>query len=68
MPAALNAFTAQEIATEAGVPLWRVQYVARTRNIEATERVGNMRLFGESDKQFILSELRRIDREGGERD
>ena len=60
MPVTEKGYTASDISREAGVPLHRVQYVARSRNVEPNQRVGNLRLFSESDRQFMLSELRRI--------
>ena len=67
MPSIIKAYTVHELAAESGKPTWRVQYIIRTRHIEPIERVGVFRLFSESDRQFVLGELRRLDAEGGAR-
>ena len=61
-----TALTVGEIAKQLSVPLHRVLYVVRSRDIRPTARAGNARVFSESDLQYIGSEIRRIDREKGE--
>jgi hypothetical protein len=53
-------YTAGDIASEAGVPLHRVQYILKSRKVEPAGRVGVFRLFTDSDRQYILAELRRL--------
>ena len=55
--------TIGEIARRTGYPVHKVTYVIRTRGLEPAERAGNLRVFSESDVQFIGSELRRIEAE-----
>lgn len=55
------------IARRLGVPLHRVEYVIRSREIQPVSVAGNARIFAESDVAFIASELRRIEQERGER-
>lgn len=56
-----KAATVGEIARSVAQPLHRVTYLIRARGIRPTLRVGNLRLFGEKDVEFIKRELRRID-------
>ena len=51
------------IARRLKEPLWRVEYVIRTRNIRPISRAGNLRVFDEPAVQQIAAELRRIDAE-----
>ncbi len=61
-----NVLTIGDIANRLSVPLHRVEYVLRTRGqLRPQGRVGNARIYNESDLQFIASELRRIDAEKG---
>lgn len=55
--------TIGEIARRTGYPAHKVAYVIRTRGLEPAERAGNLRVFSESDVQFIGCELRRIEAE-----
>ena len=57
--------TVGEISRRLGVPLHRVEYVIRSRNIRPTARAGNARLFTEADVCRIRSELIRISDEQG---
>lgn len=57
--------TVGEIARRLGVPLHRVEYIVRARNIRPSGRAGNARVFTEADVDHIASELRRIDAERG---
>ena len=61
-----EASTVGVIARQYGVPVHRVEYVIRSRNIKPASRAGSAYVFTEADVQFIGSELRRIDREKGE--
>lgn len=63
---ASNVPTVGEIARRLGEPIFRVQYVIRSRDIHPVGRAGNARIFNEADVAFIASELRRIDREMGD--
>ena len=53
------------IARWIGVPLHRVEYVIRARDIRPSGRAGNAQVFSEADVNHIASELRRIDAEKG---
>ena len=57
--------TVGEIARRLEVPVHRVEYVIQSRHILPTGRAANLRVFSESDIQYIASELRRIEREKG---
>lgn len=64
MPTATpSAPTVGVIARRLGVPLHRVEYVIRSRDIQPASVAGNARVFTEADVDFIASELRRIDAE-----
>ena len=65
----LVAPTIGEIARRLGVPVHRVEYVIRTRNLRPVARAGNLRVFSEADVAYVASELRRMDtdRAGGPR-
>jgi hypothetical protein len=52
--------TVGEIARRLSVPIHRVEYVVRSRNLTGIGRVGNLRVFSESDVGYIASELARI--------
>jgi DNA-binding transcriptional MerR regulator len=49
------------IARRLGVPIHRVEYLIRSRNLQPVSRAGNLRVFAESDVDRIASELRRMD-------
>jgi DNA-binding transcriptional MerR regulator len=53
--------TVGEIARRLGVPVHRVEYVVRSRNIRPGGRAGNCRVFTEEDVVRITAELRQID-------
>lgn len=57
--------TVGEIALRLGEPVWRIEYLIRSRNIRPVSRAGNARVFTEADVSFIASELRRINGERG---
>jgi DNA-binding transcriptional MerR regulator len=57
--------TVGEIARRYGVPVHRVEYVIRSRNIRPSGRAGNCRIFREEDVERIASHLRHIDRQKG---
>lgn len=61
-------WTLARIAAQLEVERHRVQYVVRTRGIEADDRVGVTRTFGPAAVERIRSELNRIAqlRAGGE--
>ncbi|MBC7835118.1 MAG: helix-turn-helix domain-containing protein [Phycisphaerales bacterium] len=51
--------TVGEIARRLGVPVHRVEYVIRTRDIHPSVLAGNLRVFTEADLDHIGTELRR---------
>jgi len=59
--------TVGEIARRFGVSVHQVEYVVKSRKIQAASVAGNARIFAEHDVAYIGSELRRIaeEREGG---
>lgn len=57
--------TVGAIALSLGVPVHRVEYVLRTRDIQPIGVAGNARVFAPDDVRRIGSELRRIDAERG---
>jgi len=57
--------TVGEIARRLAVPIHRVEYVIRTRNLAPVSRAGNCRVFSEADVAFIGAQIRRIDAERG---
>ena len=60
--------TVGEISRRLGVPLHRVEYVLRTRNIRPSGIAGNCRVYADEDVERIAAELRRIGarKDGGE--
>ena len=61
-----KALTIGEIARRLGAPIHRVEYIISSRGLKAALRAGHIRVFSESDLQFIESVLHRMDadREG----
>ena len=59
--------TVGEIARRIGVPVHRVEYVIRSRDLHPCGLAGHARVFTEADVAHIASEMRRIerDRNGG---
>jgi len=57
------ALTVGEIARRLGVPIHRVEYMIRSRNLAPVSRAGNCRVFAEADVTFIGAQIRRIDAE-----
>ena len=49
------------IARRLDQPIWRVDYILRSRQIRPAARAGNARVFTEDDVDRIASELRHID-------
>jgi hypothetical protein len=58
---AIVGLTVGQIAIRLAVPIHKIEYLIRSRNIAGIGRVGNLRVFGAADLDFIASELRRID-------
>ena len=58
--------TVGEISRRLGQPLHRIEYVIRSRGIQAVGVAGNARVFSDAAVDRIASELRRIDEERGE--
>ncbi len=67
MADALSVLCVGEIARRHHVPLHRVLYVIRSRDIRPAGRAGNARVFTLADAEWIGSELRRIERDKEER-
>ena len=57
-----------EIARRLNVPIHRVEYVIRSRNIKPLLVAGGRRFYSGSQVQRIASEIRRIDEEKGVND
>ena len=57
--------TVGEIASRLGVPIHRVEYVVRSRDIEPAGRAGNARVFSEAAVDRIRSECHLIDADRG---
>jgi hypothetical protein len=57
--------TLGRIAQRLGEPLHRIAYIVESRHLKPSGRAGCLRIFSESDLQYIASELRRIDAERG---
>ena len=60
MADALSVLSVGEIARRHHVPLHRVLYVIRSRDIQPAGKAGNARVFTVADSDRIGSELRRI--------
>lgn len=61
MAADNKALTIGHIAARCGVPIHRVEYVVKTRDIRPACRAGLARIFDESAADRIESEIRRIE-------
>lgn len=59
--------TVGEIARRLAVPIHRVEYVIRSRNLKPASRAGNLRVFSEADIAFVAGEIVRIDADRGGR-
>ena len=57
------AWTIGAIARELNQPVHRIEYVINSRRMQPAQRVGNLRVFTDSDVQFIAAEVRRIEAE-----
>ena len=53
--------TVGEIARRLDTKVHRIEYIIRSRHIEATGWAGHARVFAASDLNHIASELRRMD-------
>ena len=53
--------TVGEIARRLHVPLHRVEYVLRSREVQPAGRAGNALVYSEADVAYVASELRRIE-------
>jgi DNA-binding transcriptional MerR regulator len=51
-------WTVGEIARDAGLPLHKIEYWIRARNIQPTGRVGRLRVFDAETVQTIIAQLR----------
>jgi hypothetical protein len=63
MRAVQPAATVGVIARQNGVPVHRVEYVIKSRDIQPASVAGNARIFSEADVEYIGAELRRINEE-----
>jgi hypothetical protein len=52
--------TVGEIARREGVPIHRVEYLIRARDIRPIGRAGSAFIYSEADADLITAELRRI--------
>jgi DNA-binding transcriptional MerR regulator len=59
--ASLSVPTVGEIARRLGVPVHRVEYLIRFRNIRPAGRAGNCRIYTEADVTQIATELQQIE-------
>ena len=57
--------TVGEIARRLGEPVWRIEYLIRSRHIQPISRAGNARVFTDDDVHRIARELKRMDQERG---
>lgn len=55
--------TIGRIATALGVPLHRVEYVIRSRNIQPTARAGSLRVFSKDDVILISMAIVKMDKQ-----
>ena len=55
--------TVGEIARQLDTKVHRIEYIIRSRNIEATGWAGHARVFSQANLDHIASELKRIDEE-----
>jgi len=53
------------IAQRLNQPVWRIEYLIRSRNIQPTSRAGNARVFTEKDVNRISQALHDIDSSKG---
>ncbi len=51
--------TTGDLARLLGIPLHRVEYLLRTRDIPEAGRAGNLRVFGQAALETLRDELRR---------
>lgn len=52
-----NLLTVGEVAETLGVPIYRLQYLIRTRNIKPVQRAGILRLFTSDQLELIRAEI-----------
>ena len=52
--------TITDIATEFGVPRYRLAYLADRRNVQPDQVAGRVHLFGERAARYLVSEAQRI--------
>jgi DNA-binding transcriptional MerR regulator len=57
--------TIGEIARRLGEPIWRIEYLIRSRNINPASRAGNARVFTDADVELIAGVIKRINRDKG---
>jgi hypothetical protein len=55
--------TIGEIARRLAVPIHRVEYIVRSRDLAPASWAGNCRVFSEADVTFIGAQIRRTDAE-----
>ena len=54
--------TVGQLAQEADCPIWKAQYILRSRDIKPLARAGNMRLFAFGVVEVLRSELQQIEK------
>lgn len=54
-------FTVGDMARELELPIHRVQYLIRSRNIQPTQRAGLIRLFDEATLTALINEANAIE-------
>ncbi len=52
-----NLLTVGDVAEQLGIPVYRIQYLLRTRNIKPIQRAGILRLFTNDQLDLIREEL-----------
>jgi hypothetical protein len=58
-----RALTVGQIADQLNEPIWRVQYILKTRNIEPEAVAGHIRVFPSEAVEQVAEILREIDRQ-----
>jgi hypothetical protein len=56
-----NFLTVGQIAQQVNIPIWKCQYLLRSRDIKEIGRAGNMRMFSPNVVGVLRSELNSIE-------
>ena len=62
-----RALTVGEIARRLNCPIHRIEYLVQSRNIQPTQRAGNLRVFSQETYAFIEAELKKSQRSAKKR-